>query len=408
MNAKLEWLKRRQILGVGSSESPVLALGEVYGHTPVDLYIGKKKTLTEDDLLSSKTNPHLRRGHTYEPLAAAMFEAQTGIKVYAPVTDDERYNTFQVSDPNSPLFADFDGFCEDGWVLEIKSPMQRVADSFRSSGVRDSYLVQCQHHAHCANVCELPFLPDPKKWLGKVKGTRLVIYECENVALQIIELPIDEEMIEVIKHNATRFWKEAVEPGVPPATKTYKQPAKRPARAKYTQLEGEAWNDAVNTLKLAKEREVAAAKAMDAAKRRIAGVMEEAKLDAVQVGPHKFLYREVAGRKSFDKKALQADYPDLDLKKYDKQGEPRMQFNYYGPKDKKKADAGNENESQIITIQTELEDFAGRDHDIEVGMEEFDELRARADLYTAMLELELEDIHSAIENAAKAIVPKLD
>lgn len=89
MSAKLEWLKGRQH-GVGSSDSPILALGEVFKHTPVDLYIDKKKSLTEDDLLSTDDNPHFRRGHTYEPLAAAIYAMQSGLKIYTPETDEER------------------------------------------------------------------------------------------------------------------------------------------------------------------------------------------------------------------------------------------------------------------------------------------------------------------------------
>lgn len=406
MNAKLEWLKGRQA-GVGSSDSPVLALGEVFKHTPVDLYIDKKKTLEAEDLLSVADNPHFRRGHTYEPLAAAMYEATSGIKIFAPVTDEERYKTFQVWDPDSPMFADFDGFCEDGWVLEIKSPMQRVADSFRTTGIRDYYMIQSMHLAHCANVCPLPFLgADAEKWLGKIKGTRVVIYECENVALQVIELPFDPDMIKVIRSNAIRFWNENVVPSLPPAAKKYEQPVTKKQKAKYAQQEGKAWKDAVNTFKMAKERELAAKRGMDAAKRMISEVMSESEQEAVQVGPHKFLYRQVAGRKSFSKSALQADFPDLDLSKYEVQGKPHVQFNYYGPKDRPKT-GDDTQDSQIVTVELELREFAGKDIDIELGIEEFDELRARADLYAAMLEMELGQIRGAIEEAAAAVTKKL-
>ena len=405
MNAKLEWLRGRQ-KGVGSSDSPILALGEVFKKTPVDLYIDKKKTIELEDVEQDADSPHLRRGHTYEPLAVAMFEAQTGIKVYAPETDQERFHAFQVWAPDSPMFADFDGFCDDGWVLEVKSPMQRVADSFRASGIREYYMVQSMHLAHCANVCSLPFLPDPDHWKGKIKGTRVVIYECENVALQVIELPFDADMVKVIRSNAIRFWEDNVLPGVPPAAQRYEQPPARDKKSKYAQMAGDAWKNAVDTFKLAKERELAAERAVAAAKRMISDVMTEAKLDAVQVGPHKFLYRAVAGRTSFSKSLLQADFPDLDLSKYEVQGEPHVQFNYYGPKDKPKSDE-DEKESQIVTVQLELEEFAKSEFDIEAGMEAFDEIRARADLYAAMLEMELGEIRAAIGKAAEAVTKKL-
>lgn len=409
MNEKLNWLRARQA-GVGSSDSPVLALGEVFKHTPVDLYISKKKTITAEEVEAEGDNPNFRRGHTYEPLAAAMFEMETGIKVYSPQNDEERYHTYKVKDPGSPLFADFDGFCDDGWVLEIKSPMQRIADSFRTSGIRDYYMIQAQHLAHCANVCSLPFLgSDSEKWFGKVKGTRVVIYEVENVALQIIELPIDHDMIGIIRGNAIRFWNENVLPGVPPKAQAYDQPVIKKGKAKYEQLpESPAWKSAVATYKLAKERELAAARAMDAAKKMIQEVMDESNLDAVQVGFHKFAWRPMAGRKTFSKTLLQADYPDMDLSKYEVQGESYKQFNYYGPKDRvPTGDDQVDGESSLMTIQVELREFAKGEFTLEQGMEAFDELRSRADLYAAVLEMELGEIQDAITQAADAVTKKL-
>jgi len=406
MNAKQKWLEGRQA-GVGSSDSPVLALGEVFKKTPVDVYISKKRTVKPEDAEESD-NPHLRRGKVYEPLAAALYEQQTGIKVYAPETDEERFGPYQVWDPDSPMFADFDGFCEDGWVLEIKSPMQRVADSFKASGIRDYYMIQSQHLAHVANVCPLPFLgADAEKWIGKVKGTRVVIYECENVALQIVELPIDKDIVDAIRRNAIKFWGESVVVNLPPAPTRYEQPpeSKEKTKSKYTQMEGEAWQRAVDAYKLAKEREAGAKVAIDSAKKMIIGVLKEAKIEAVQIGRHKFLNRLVAGRKSFSKSLLQADFPDLDLTKYEVQGAGYVQFNYYGPKDRMKAEG--DDESTIVTVQSELEEFAGKEWTIEEGVETFDELRSRADLYAAMLEMELGEVRTAIEAAAEAVTRKL-
>jgi len=404
MSAQLEWLRSRQN-GVGSSDSPVLALGEIFKKTPVNLYIDKKKTIEEED--AEDDNPNFRRGHFYEPLAAAMFEQQTGIKVFAPGTDEERYKTFQLWDVDSPMFADLDGFCDDGWVLEIKSPMQRVADSFKSSGIKDYYQIQAQHLAYVANRSSLPFLgADADKWKGKIKGTRLVVFECENVALQIIELPLDPDMTQIIRANAIRFWADNVLPEVPPSVEKYEQPKPRDSKAKYTQQDTEAWRNAVNTYKVAKEREKAAERSMEAAKKLISDVMRDSKLEAVQVGRHKFLCRVVAGKKLFSKTLLQADFPNLDLAKYEVQGEPHEQFNYYGPKDRttEEEDAVGK---QIITVQVELDEFAKSEFSLDEGMETFDELRSRADLYAAVLEMELGEIRAAIEKAANAVTKKL-
>jgi len=404
----LAWLQGRQA-GVGSSDSPVLALPpeKVFKKTAVDLYISKIRTITMEDIDAEDDNPNFRRGHTYEPLAVAMFQAQTGIKVQAPVTDDERFRGFQVSDPGSPLFADFDGFCEDGWVYEGKAPIQRVCDSFRTQGIKEYYMVQAQHLAHCANVCELPFLgKDSKKWLGKIKGTRLVVYEPEKVQLQIVELPIDHGMISAIVTNAKKFWDDHVAKGIPPADTVYDQPvAKKATKGKYKEQDAKDWQEAVQVYKLAKEQEMIAKAKMAAAKDGMAKKMEGAGEEAVNIGPHKFLWRQVAGRRSFDKKALQADFPDLDLDKYMKQGKPTQQFNYYGPKEQPKT-GDEEVDSQVMTIHAELETFARQEHALE-EVDDFDDLRDRADLYAAMLEMELGAIRLGLEKAAKSMTKKL-
>ena len=405
----LKWLQGRQ-KGVGSSDSPVLALPpeKVFKKTAVDLYISKIRTITMDDIDAEEDNPNFRRGHTYEPLAVAMFQAQTGIKVHAPVTDFERFHGFQVQDPDSPMFCDFDGFCEDGWVYEGKAPIQRVCDSFRTQGIKEYYMVQAQHLAHLANVCELPFLgKDSRKWLGKIKGTRLVVYEPEKVQLQIVELPIDHDMIGVIVQNAKRFFNEHVLKKVPPGETVYDQPvAKKATAGRYTEMSGQDWQDAVNLYKLAKERDMVAKAKLDEAKAGMVQKMKDAGEEAINIGPHKFLYRLVAGRRTFDKKALQADFPDLDLDKYMKQSKPNEQFNYYGPKEQPKT-GDDELDGKVMTIHAELEAFAKQELDPEDGVDMFDDLRGRADLYAAMLEMELGAIRNGIEKAANAIVKRL-
>lgn len=401
----LKWLQGRQE-GVGSSDSPVLALPteKVFGKTATDLYISKVRPITMDDIEDEEDNPNFRRGHVYEPLAVAMFEAQTGIKVYAPVTDEERFSGFQVKDPNSPMFCDFDGFCEDGWVYEGKAPIQRVCDSFRTQGIREYYMVQGQHLAHLAHVCELPFLPDPRKWLGKIKGTRLVVYEPEKVQLQIVEIPIDHEMIDAIVRNANVFYHDHVEKRIPPKAVIYEQPVtKKATKGDYKEMTSEDWQRAVDVFLLAKEQSVMAEQRVSVAKAGLEQKLKDAGEESVNVGPHKFKYRQMAGQKRFDQQALQAAFPTLNLDDYMKQGAPFEQFNYYGPKVQ---DNGGDVDldKQIMTIHTELENFAAQKMDSEAAMELFEDLRSRADMYAAVLEMDLGMIRRGIDKAVESIV----
>ena len=402
-NLEMEWLKRRQH-GIGSSNSPVLVLGEVYGKTPLDVYLAKK---TDPEIITG--NPDLRRGHTYEPLAAAMFEQQSGIRVFTPQTDDERYGLYQVWDPERDwLYADFDGFCEDGWALEVKSPRQRRCDRFRTEGATDYYQVQCHHLAHIANVADLPFLPDPSRWRGKVKGTRILIYEPENVDLIVIEIPYDQEVVDSIIAICGAFWTDHVLTDTPPFTpappKVAKKKVPKGKGGKYTPVDGGTWDDAGGAFFLAKQLENTAKRRRELAQNTLKEAMDESGLTHVITGSGlKFQYTEQDGRRTLDVKALKAANPHLDLEQYMKQGNTIKVFRAYGSIEQGEADSLGEG---IIGIQEQLEAFAGRDLDTEAALEIFDQLRNEAELYDRLLEMEREGIRAALDAATVACAKK--
>lgn len=395
-----EWLESRQ-RGVGSSDSPVLALGQVFETTKLDTYIAKKsKPEPQPD------NVNFRRGHMYEPLAIALAEQKLGMKIHAPETDEERWNDFQVVDPDRPwLYADFDGLREDGWVVEVKSPMQRIADRIRAEGLKDYYQVQGQHLVHVASVGDLPYLG---KLPDGCPGVCFVIYEPEKCDVQIYEVPRNDEMIGAILANAEHFWKNHVETDEPPIDSTPTHPVNVPkSKSEYEHVEGEAWDEAVKQYTLADEAAMAAKLRLDAAKAQIKAALEAAGLDKViTANGHKFSNAEQAGRKSFDKKMLKAEHPEIDLDRYEKQGSPFKSFRHYGPKDE--ARFGDDTlDGQLLTLKDELSLFVSRRIGDEDAVDIFDELRDRAELYLRMLNLEQEGIATGIDKAHKALVASL-
>jgi len=415
---ELEWLRGRQT-GVGSSNSPVLVLGQVYGRTPLDVYLSKKT-----EVALSEESPDLRRGHTYEGLAAAMYEQRSGIKVYVPETDQERYVGYQRRDPDRDwLYADFDGICEDGWVLEVKSPRQRRCDRFRTEGAPEYYQVQCQHLAHIANVAhDLPGVGS--KWRGKIKGTRLVIYEPENVDLIVIELPLDPEMVARIIDTAEDFWKNHVladnPPLAPPPTPRKKRPKGK--GGKYTDVEGEAWEEASAAFLVAKQLADAAKARVDRAKATIAEAMQSSGLERVMVPDGtKFQYVPQAGRRTFDKKAAQAALlkieadcpacqkrvafePGIDWARFDKVGAESMVFRSYGAA----TDDGEGGlDDRLLDLHGQLEAFAGRDLDPELAVDVFEDLRNQAELYERMLAVEIDQVRAGLQNASEAFAKKI-
>ncbi|MCK4791876.1 MAG: YqaJ viral recombinase family protein [Desulfobacteraceae bacterium] len=401
--SQLEWLETRQH-GVGSSDSPILALPkkEVFNKSAVDIYISKKQPVKED----KEDNPNFRRGHTYEALACILAEEKLGMKIYSPQNDDERWNDYQVWHPDHPfLFADFDGLREDGWVVEVKSPMQRIADMIRNTGLKSYYIVQGQHLVEHADKCELPHLG---RLPNGCPGVCFVIYECEKVAVQIYEIPRDDLMIESIVANAKYFWTEYVLKDVPPTEAVMPQPIKvKGQKAVYEEVKGDAWMEAARQWLIADEAVSAAESRLGVAKKRIITVMGDAGHEKIITeNRHKFAYVQRAGQRRVDMKLLLADNPTIDLEKYKRQYDPYFAFNHYGPKDELKY--GDETlDGQLLTLKDELNRFGKMTLDQNVAIEMFDELRERAELYARMLSLELEGIETALTDAHGNLLSKV-
>lgn len=398
IKSEVEWLEARQ-RGVGSSDSPVLALEpkDVFNKTPLDLYISKKAPQKPNE-----DNVNFRRGHAYEPLAIVLAEEKMGKKIYAPKNEDERWNAFRVQDPGREyMYGDFDGLREDGWVIEVKSPMQRIADKIRTEGLKDYYMVQGQHLVHIADVGELPYL-------GKLPegcpGVCFVIYECEKVDVQIYEIPRDDLMIGAILSNAERFWVNHVMKDEPPINPLRSNIVFQPQKTEYQKVTGAAWEEAVKQYNLAKEQEASAALKVDIAKKRILESMEAIGLEKIVVGKDKFSNVEQKGRKSFDKKSFQAAYPNIDLSQFETEGKPFKSFRHYGSKEEAKW--GDETlDNQLLTLKDELSLMGKRAKgmDLEVVMEMFDELRDRSEIYVRMLSMEMDSIESELASAQKAV-----
>lgn len=396
-----QWLDRRRG-GVGSSESPVLYLGDVYGQTPLDVYLGKVNPPGK----RQADNPNFRRGHTYEPLALALFERQTGIRIYAPETDEDRYVRYQCGDPDRPwLFSDFDGLCADGWVAEVKAPRAFVASRISAEGVPDHNLVQCHHHNHVARAAAaLPGLGDA--WRGRVRGTRLIIYDCETVDLQVYEVPYDPAFSGEVVERARCFWEDHVVPRRPPAG-----PAPRPRRAipqrggAYELVSGPSWEDAARDLFFADQLRKGAQRRYDQARATIMDAMRALDKPRVMLRDRvKFLLLQQT-RKSLNRGRLLADYPGLDLDRYMEDGEPFEAFRAYGGAEL--VDGAETVEGGIGSLHDALGAYAALALDPEDAVEEYDRLRGQAELYGRLLQGELAALEQGMRAAMSACEDKI-
>jgi hypothetical protein len=343
---ELAWLRRRQE-GIGSSDSAVIYLGEVFKRDRVALYLDKVRDLGPSDVLEGLANPAFVRGHRYEPDALALLAANLGMAVHAPATAAARYGAYMLRDPGRPwLFADLDGLCADGWIAEAKAPSQRNADGYRRDGVPDHNLIQGQHLIHVVQAVADAGLPlpglgvMPPGW--RCPGVRFAVYEPDNVAIQRYDVPPDEQVIATLVERDRAFWFDHVEPRRPPLDEL---PEAAPAAPKpkrvggqYTPVEGPEWAEAVAAFaKAYRQRrelkaQLEAAEATEAAARQpLVAAMAMARIEGAAVAGWRLVSRMGAGRKGFDRKRLAAEHPEIDLRRYDTAGKPAPYWRAYAP-----------------------------------------------------------------------------
>jgi predicted phage-related endonuclease len=341
---ELEWLRRRQ-QGIGSSDSAVIYLGNVYKKDRVDLYTEKLREVGPSAVLEGLANPAFVRGHAYEPKALELLAASIGQAVHTPQTTAERYQAFMMRDPGAPwLFADLDGMCADGWVAEAKSPAQRNADAYRRDGVPSHNLIQGQHLIHVVEawakyghwVPGLGVMPDG--WT--CPGVRFAVYEPDNVAVQVYEVERDDQLIKAIVEADRLFWFGNVVARRPPLPDLSEPPKKmpKPKGGKYTPVEGPEWDAGVsmfaNVHRQRKdlEAQLEGAKIAEAAARaQLVERMATSRIEAAAVAGWRFVSRMSPGRKGFDRKRLAAEHPEINLARYDTAGKAAPYFRAYAP-----------------------------------------------------------------------------
>lgn len=337
----LAWLRGRQT-GIGSSDSPVLLLGEVYGRTPMSLYLDKVQPIVaapEDD-----DTPDFRRGRTYEPLALALYtQEHPEAVIRRPLTPEERYRDFQVRGVPPWLFADFDGLflprAADGsaWVLEVKCPRAWTMRRIRAGGPLPYHHAQSQHLALVAQqVAQTP--AGLLGWHGPVAGTRMLCYDCEEVEVLTFDLPHAHAMQHDILTRGEQFW-ACVQRRAPEALEDLcfspvDTPMHPPSEKTYVAVEGEAWQHTAQQFAAARRAFAQADAEQEKWKAIVQAGMTQADLTRVLLpNDIKVIYAQQRGRTSFDRVACQAAHPEVPLGDFYKRGQPFYQMRVYAPKE---------------------------------------------------------------------------
>ena len=159
MNSRLEWLQERQ-KGIGGSDAPIVVMGEYYGKTVQDLFYEKI-----NPIIDSEPNADMRRGIRQEPIAAQLFEDQSGLKV-------RRVNKILTHPKHKFMLANIDReILNQDSILEIKCPRYMTFSKWKREGIPEGPIIQGQHYLaikgkgkviygiFCAEIDELMIVP---------------------------------------------------------------------------------------------------------------------------------------------------------------------------------------------------------------------------------------------------------
>jgi hypothetical protein len=340
---RIAWLRRRQG-GIGSSDAPVLLLDpvEVFGKTPTALYLEKIATREPTDAACDSAD--FRRGCTYEPLAADLWEQQNPtLRVFRPRSPADRYRNYQLWAGDPPwLFADFDGMVvrPNGlWALEIKCPRGRGVRRIREEGVPPRTFVQAQHLALV--LAQHRALPPAQSLLPlnilqsslEVRGTILVIYDAEAVELLSFDCPNDAATQAEILRRGRDFWEQHIGPRIPPLYSA--PPADLPALPQgtqaYTPVTGTAWTTLAEQFAAARQALRAAQMQAQQWQTALTQALEGAQLTRAWLpNTLKVIWQEESGGAHLDRAALQAAHPTLDLQPFLVPHAPKWVLRVYG------------------------------------------------------------------------------
>lgn len=400
MAGNIEWLKRRQ-KGIGASDVPTIILGKVFTSTPMDIYASKRCEITEEQ----PENDHTRRGHIYEELAGRLYkEAYPDAPAHFPQSQDDheaddRWHIAHHAYPHRRV--NFDGLQEDGWVLEIKSPIQMVCDRIEKEGLRDYYQIQAMFQAGIAWDCGCFAFEK-----HQCKGTKVIVFHPEKAKITVVDVPIDHDFLRVINESVDRFWAEHVLAGVPPIEWANPvQPEKVTNASAYVPLDGEALAEVELNFALMSERKKRIERKIEAAKKDLSDVMHAAGVTKA-VFPHgtKVICQEQPGRKTLKVDALLADHPEIDLEKYKEQGKPFEMLRTYPARGAVVND--DSAEDMAVEIGEELDAFARKAMDMEAASMLLDSLRDRADLHMRSLDLERQALLNSLTKAEESMVSR--
>lgn len=196
---RLAFLKGRQS-GIGGSDVAAVCGLDEY-RTPMDVYLEK----TRDPNPDSPTNIHLLRGEILEPIAADLWQKETGLKLRRMGQRAHKEFPWAVVNADRQILS---GNGHGTGALEIKAPGIRGFNKAVEEGLRDEYIVQLQ-------------------WALFVTGYswgEMCAINLEHEAGPLLHFPVerDDALIAELRDRCESFWNGHVRERRPPDPSLWK------------------------------------------------------------------------------------------------------------------------------------------------------------------------------------------
>jgi putative phage-type endonuclease len=296
------WLKWRKA-GIGGSDAAAI-MGLDPWKSPLDIYIDKTT-----DTIDESTNLILERGLALEPLVAERYARETGRKLRRqPGRIHPEHDFIRCSIDRQILTGKGNPTAQ----LEIKTANSHVFRKFKMDGIPEKYIVQIQHNlmvwgydwSGFAVLC-------PDTW-------EMIHFDVER----------DDLLCEAIKAAEIEFWQRVID-RTPPEVDQRASVKVPEVGGELTRIETDEFRNAVAALREARQIAAEAGEILDSAKAKVQAIMADTGAQVAQGAGMRFCHTQQAGRRTFNKKALQAAHPEIDLDQFTQEGKPFYSFRMF-------------------------------------------------------------------------------
>lgn len=294
-----EWLKLRKNGLGGSDIGAILKLNKY--KSPLKIFI--EKTSDEIEEINSES---AYWGTVLEDIVFQEFKKRNENLVV------QRKNAVLQHPEYNWALANIDGLVKDEageyGILEIKTASEYMKKEWQEDKIPDTYYLQIQHYM----------------WVTNINFAYLAVLIGGNKYFQYEKIERNEEVIEIIKENGTKFWNEHILKNNPPefdgsesSEKIINSMYPNAEKGKQIELLAEEKIEEINKLK-EQEKEIEAKRKK--LEEEIKAEMQDAEIAICN--NYKISWKNQI-RNSFDSKALKSEEPEL-YEKYTKSSELRV------------------------------------------------------------------------------------